>query len=82
VRKCQCCKEYGHLETQCPKDPNIRSTKFFEIEDEDDRIADQQRDKKKLNVDSSILTLKMLAELSRAKNAKLKGKDLMCFDDF
>ena len=55
---------------------------MFEIDDEEERIIENIKLQKKLNADSSLLTLKMIAELSRLKNTKLKGKDVMSFDDF
>jgi len=74
-----CCKEFGHISEECPKDPNYRST--FNIIEEDDRIENRV-DTKKLNADAQVLTMRMLAELSKNKSVKLKGKDIMCFDDY
>ena len=78
-RKCQCCKAYGHRETSCPKDPNIRSNKHFEPYDEDERILEILVEQKKFNMDSNMLTLKMLTEFCFDKTS---GKKLMSFDDF
>lgn len=78
-RKCQCCKAFGHHESSCPKDPNIRSNKLYDAYDEDERILENQAENKKFNADSSVLTLKMLTEFSLDKTA---GKKLMSFDDF
>lgn len=61
----------------CPKDPNIRSSKLFDADEEDERILEELTNSKKLNADASILTLKMLTEL-----CKNKGKNIMSFDDF
>lgn len=78
--KCMCCKEYaGHREKECPKDPNYRST--FDILDEDDRI-ENWKESKTLFADSAILSLKMLKELLRQKQAHAKRKGLLSFDDF
>jgi len=38
--------------------------------------------KKKLNSDVIINTIKMLKELAKDKNQKLKGRDIMSFDDY
>lgn len=64
--KCLCCKEYGHQPEECPKDPNFRSN--FDINEESVRLINNMREKKKLNSDSQILTLKMLTELSKSKH--------------
>ena len=77
--KCMCCKDYGHYAEECPKDPNIRQA--YDAEDEDLRLENKQ-DNKKFLADAQYITLKMLTEMSKNKSAKLKGKDIMSFDDF
>lgn len=78
--KCLCCKEYGHQSEECPKDPNYRSN--FDVQEEDARLVNNMKEKKKLNSDSQMLTLKMLTEFSKNKNQKLKGVNMMQFEDF
>lgn len=77
--KCMCCKEFGHMAGECPRDPNYRSQ--FNIVDEDVRV-EHKKDAKKLHQDSQVLTLKMLSELSKNKEGWLQGKDVLSFDDY
>jgi hypothetical protein len=80
-RKCQCCKGYGHNEKMCPKDPNIRSSKLFDADEEDERILEELTNSKKLNADASILTLNMLTKVY-SELGKNQSKNIMSFDDF
>jgi hypothetical protein len=56
-----CCKEYGHVSNDCPKDPNLR-TRFDPI-DEDDRLG-LKRETKKYTPDTQYLTQRMLTEFA------------------
>lgn len=78
--KCTCCKDIGHMAEECPKDPNIRQA--YDPDEEEDRLNQNMKLSKKLLADSQIVTIRMLSELARDKEAKLKGKDMMSFDDF
>ena len=78
-RKCQCCKGYGHRENSCTKDPNIRSDRHVNVEEEDDRIHEQQQDIKKYNKETNELTINMLSQLVQQST---NSKRLMSFDDF
>lgn len=63
-----CCKEYGHLSNDCPKDPNLRSG--HDALDEDDRLG-IKRETKKYTPDTQYLTQNMLKELAIKKDKKL-----------
>jgi len=65
----------------CPKDPNIRSSKLFDADEEDERILEELTNSKKLNADASILTLNMLTKVY-SELGKNQSKNIMSFDDF
>lgn len=44
-----CCKEFGHVATECYKDPNLREQ--YDIDEEEDRLVNML-DTKRLNGDA------------------------------
>jgi hypothetical protein len=61
-----CCKDYGHLAENCPKDPNLRTG--LDDDEEMDRVEIGLDENKKYQSDSQQLTLKMLAEFVKFKD--------------
>ena len=83
--RCFCCKEKGHLSSECPRDPNLKTTADFESEDK--RLA-KMKDFKKLLSDSLGITSKFFKSLikrgagdeSNEYNPFSKGA--LSFDDY
>ena len=76
ILKCFLCKEHGHEEADCEKDPNLRTNK--DIEQEYDRIL---LEKQKKEVDQALITANMLEKLTLLSNERTMTK-LLTHDDF
>jgi len=61
VRNMQSCKDYGHKATECPRDPNLRSS--FDMSEELDRVRSIAKRKKvgTAGMADSVETLKVMA---------------------
>jgi hypothetical protein len=59
---CSSCKKLGHTATDCPRDPNIRST--FDLGDEIHRVTDIIASKKKEDQFSSTVALELMTQRS------------------
>lgn len=61
VRITQSCKDYGHKATECPRDPNLRSS--FDMGEELDRVRDMAKRKKvgTAGMRDCVETLKVMA---------------------
>ena len=56
--RCMCCKELGHRVTECPKDPNLKTSKS--AEEENDRVV-RIREYRKLCSDNIFITTQILS---------------------
>lgn len=73
--RCFCCKEVGHTIDQCPRDPNLKTTK--DAIEEMDRVK-QIKDYRKLFSDTMILTthfLKRCTKVPKVKKPQLESAD-------
>ena len=52
--KCACCKQFGHLIQECPRDPNYKTNHNFD--EESVRLLKIKDIKKKYNDQHSVLT--------------------------
>ena len=68
--RCLCCKEVGHKIEDCPRDPNMKTNK--EIDEEDDRI-NQIKDFRKLFSDTMILTTQFFKRCVKVPMIKTIG---------
>jgi hypothetical protein len=57
--RCNCCHEYGHVVTQCPRDPNFKTVTPYNVAAEELRLLALQ-DYRKLYADTVVQTTHML----------------------
>jgi hypothetical protein len=66
--RCLCCKELGHKNTDCPREPNLRTnTKEYDLEFE--RVK-QIKDYRNLFSDTMILTTHFLSRCTKVPKVK------------
>lgn len=69
-QRCLCCREYGHIISQCPKDPNLKT---MEDPDNENIRIKSIHDNRKIFADTVVTTAQFLK--SCAKVPKLISKD-------
>lgn len=76
--KCYTCKQTGHTQQDCERDPNIRT--LLDVDMESARVQ-KVLNMKKLTADAGHLTASLFEKLAMT-NAEKENETLMTFDDF